>query len=62
MKKAEIISIMRECKEVIEDRCEESSPYFYDDIRNEEIEWMCEVYPDIDSLTADEFQSFWKQA
>ena len=58
----EMKAVMAYTKEIIAERQVKSSPYFYDDIWNEEVEWMCETYPAIDKLSGKVFQFLWKKA
>ena len=53
---------MADVKENIERREAESSPYFYGEIWNEEVDWMCETYLAIDRLSAKAFQFLWAKA
>lgn len=62
MNEKEIIEIMSETKSIIYDRQEKSSPFFYDEIWNEEVEAMRETYQDIDKLTGEDFRRLWKIA
>ena len=61
MRLNEIKSVMSEVKDYIEERCKESSSYFFDDIKNQEIDLMLEHYPEIDKLSAKAFQFLWKK-
>lgn len=58
----QIKAIMAEVKNYIAEREQSSSPCFFQQIENEEIEWMCETYPAINSLPAKVFQFLWNKA
>ena len=62
MEREKILKIMTEAKREIARRCSESSPMFYDDIRNEELDWICFAHPEINELKAEELQALWKEA
>lgn len=62
MKLKEMIAAMADCKNEIERRIAESSSYFFQQIENEEIEWMCEIYPAINNLSAKAFRFLWGKA
>lgn len=61
MKVKEILKVMTETKDIIIE-AQKASPYFSDDIWDEEVSKMVEDHPEMDNLSPECFRWLWAKA